>query len=76
MLSLEPSGKKSIDPFLPIAILFFMFSSCHKKSPKITLQAFVPGAGLEPARPSGHKILSLACLPVPPPRQRFSSESG
>jgi site-specific DNA recombinase len=23
-------------------------------------------AGLEPARPKGHKILSLACLPIPP----------
>lgn len=28
----------------------------------------VPRAGLEPARPEGHKILSLACLPIPPPR--------
>ncbi len=28
----------------------------------------VPGAGLEPALPNGHKILSLACLPVSPPR--------
>ena len=26
----------------------------------------VPEAGLEPARPDGHKILSLACLPIPP----------
>lgn len=27
----------------------------------------VPGAGIEPARPYGHKILSLACLPISPP---------
>ena len=31
----------------------------------------VPRAGLEPARPSGHQILSLACLPIPPPRHIF-----
>lgn len=29
----------------------------------------VPGAGLEPARPYGHKILSLAWLPITPPGQ-------
>ena len=29
----------------------------------------VPGAGLEPARTNAHKILSLACLPIPPPWQ-------
>ncbi len=28
----------------------------------------VPPAGLEPARPIGQQILSLACLPVPPRR--------
>lgn len=28
----------------------------------------VPRAGLEPARPIGHQILSLTCLPIPPPR--------
>ena len=26
----------------------------------------VPGAGIEPARPYGHQILSLTCLPIPP----------
>ncbi len=31
----------------------------------------VPRAGLEPARPEGHKILSLACLPIPPPRHNL-----
>jgi len=29
----------------------------------------VPGAGLEPARPYRHRILSPACLPIPPPGQ-------
>ncbi len=28
----------------------------------------VPGAGIEPARPCGHKILSLAWLPITPSR--------
>ena len=28
---------------------------------------FVFGAGIEPARANAHKILSLACLPIPPP---------
>ena len=27
----------------------------------------VPGAGLEPARPCEREILSLLCLPIPPP---------
>ncbi len=27
---------------------------------------FVLEAGLEPARPNGHRILSPACLPIPP----------
>ena len=30
---------------------------------------FVPRAGLEPARQKRHRILSPACLPVPPPGQ-------
>jgi hypothetical protein len=29
----------------------------------------VPEAGLEPARPEGREILSLLCLPIPPPGQ-------
>lgn len=32
-------------------------------------KGFVPGVGLEPTRPKGHKILSLACLPIPPSRR-------
>lgn len=27
----------------------------------------VPGTGVEPVRPCGHRILSPACLPIPPP---------
>lgn len=27
----------------------------------------VPRTGLEPVRPIGHQILSLTCLPIPPP---------
>ena len=30
-------------------------------------EGVVPGAGLEPARPFGQEILSLQCLPIPPP---------
>ena len=29
----------------------------------------MPGAGIEPAQPYGYEILSLACLPLPPPRR-------
>ena len=39
----------------------------QKKAPLSVKEAInVPEAGLEPARPDGHKILSLACLPIPP----------
>ena len=37
-----------------------------KKPPYLLRRPLVPEAGLEPARPDGHKILSLACLPIPP----------
>ena len=43
-----------------------------KQSGKLILNknsAFVPGAGIEPARPNGHWILSPARLPIPPPGQ-------
>jgi hypothetical protein len=30
------------------------------------ISRYVPGAGIEPARPYGHQILSLTCLPIPP----------
>ena len=31
----------------------------------------VPRAGLEPARANAHQILSLARLPIPPPRHHM-----
>ena len=31
--------------------------------------SILPGAGVEPARPYGHRILSPVCLPVPPSGQ-------
>ena len=44
-----------------------MEGSLKKKASLSFKEAFrVPEAGLEPARPDGHKILSLACLPIPP----------
>ena len=42
-------------------------SNAHDES--LSRNAVVPRAGLEPARPGGHQILSLTCLPIPPPRQ-------
>ncbi len=36
------------------------------KSKKDDLSQLVLKAGLEPARPNGHRILSPACLPIPP----------
>ena len=31
------------------------------------MRGFVPQTGLEPVRPRRHRILSPACLPIPPP---------
>ena len=36
----------------------------------------VPGAGLEPARCYQRKILSLVCLPIPPPGHRVTTVLG
>ena len=33
-----------------------------------TSSILVPGVGIEPTRPEGHEILSLACLPISPSR--------
>ena len=52
-----------------------MFGKCLAKENEKTLNSFrikglishlVLEAGLEPARPEGHRILSPACLPIPP----------
>ncbi len=46
---------------------------CTKKNKPLQindLQGFnVPGTGLEPARPEGHRPLKTARLPIPPPGQ-------
>jgi hypothetical protein len=44
----------------------------HPNNPKSLLPSIikiniVAGAGIEPALPSGNDILSVACLPIPPP---------
>ena len=36
----------------------------------------VQRAGLEPARPNGHQILSLTCLPIPPPRHGIHTRTS
>ena len=62
---------KAIKPRLaPFCGLF----SLYKKSPKMDdyhlKLSLVPRAGLEPARAIAHQILSLARLPIPPPRHK------
>lgn len=56
-------------------------SSPSVKSPRLYLSAvenpltrafFVPRMGLEPIRAFAHNILSVACLPIPPPRHLFA----
>lgn len=58
-------GKKTLQNiFLPRK-----YSKKEKKSEtKSRSISRLPRAGLEPARPWSHQILSLACLPVPSPR--------
>ena len=44
----------------------------NKKAEEINLRLLnVLEAGLEPARANAHKILSLACLPIPPLEHPF-----
>ncbi len=38
----------------------------------VTIRRMVPGKGIEPSRPCGHRILSPARLPVPPTRRSLS----
>ena len=45
-----------------VPMLYLNKKSLYKKSCK----GFVLKAGLEPARPKGHWILSPTCLPIPP----------
>ncbi len=37
---------------------------------------FVLGAGLEPARANAHRILSPACLPIPPSEHPVCKKKG
>lgn len=49
----------------------------NKKPSVIKLQrVLVPRAGLEPARSYEHRILSPACLPVPPPGHGVERKTG
>ena len=49
----------------------------QKKAPLSVKEAiYVPEAGLEPARTNVHKILSLACLPIPPLGHQPLTRSG
>ena len=61
--AIKPRRSASADCFL-----------CIKKSPKMDdyhlKLPLVPRAGLEPARAIAHQILSLARLPIPPPRHK------
>ena len=47
---------------------FSIFSEKSDSAVRLNFSV-VPGAGIEPARPYGHKILSLERLPIPPSRQ-------
>ncbi len=53
-------------------LLFWLRNEIKKASIGLLsrLPSFVPGTGIEPVRPRGHRILSPACLPIPPPRQK------
>lgn len=42
-----------------------------KNSKREIFLHLVPRAGLEPARPEGHQILSLTRLPIPPSRHKM-----
>lgn len=44
----------------------FRESEIKKGGSSSETSRYVPGAGLEPARPEEHRILSPACLPIPP----------
>lgn len=58
----------SFDSALRICIHKSYAHSRHKVKTLFRGLNLVPGAGIEPARPCGHKILSLAWLPITPSR--------
>ena len=49
-------------------ILYISFSSKNNKAP-LNSEALYPGRDLNPHGRNGHRILSPACLPIPPPGQ-------
>lgn len=54
-------------------------ASCTQEnyaSSQVARLILVPGVGLEPTRPEGHRILSPTRLPVPPPGQGCAARSG
>ena len=55
-------------------------NSTHNKEKKTRSENLVfitiPAAGVEPARPCGHWILSPARLPIPPRRQSITGVAG
>src|SRR3546814_860538 len=55
----------------PVASASLIQSSSHQKAPAISAEAFVPRAGLEPARVLPHWCLRPTRLPIPPPGQVF-----
>lgn len=53
---------------LKYRIPLFVPPKNKKPSDNLRFRGFkVPQTGLEPVRPCGHRILSPACLPIPPP---------
>ena len=56
----------------PFSILAFLQPTTVDKEPFNT----IPAAGVEPARPCGHWILSPARLPIPPRRQIVTGVAG
>ena len=47
----------------------WIFTITSRVATQITDLFSVPGRGIEPPRPCGHKLLRLARLPIPPPGQ-------
>ena len=58
-------------------IHFHILPKNKKPSVNLRYRGFkVPRTGLEPVHPYGHRILSPACLPIPPPRQSGERKTG
>ena len=57
---------------------FEMLVDKNRKKTRLINLVFItiPAAGVEPARPCGHWILSPARLPIPPRRQSITGVAG